>query len=164
MADGVGFSIGGHALPCPKFEPGWFEPGDIDYSYLNGSKLYIGMPNMTYTWPFLDDTYVVTIRTLYEGLVTSFDPTQSAGTPLTATVPDFLNGGWKYTTCYLMEPTGTAGGSSSTAFKVKLYNLGEQDLLDNISSPGANFWDLMQGGSKLEIGTSEYSASTWQFS
>jgi hypothetical protein len=164
MADGVVFSIDGYDLPCPKFQPGWFEPGDIDYSYLNGSKLYIGMSKMTYTWPFLDETYVAIIRTLYDGLVASFDPLTATGTPITATVPDFLGGGWKYTTCYITEPTGTAGGSGSTNFSVKLYNLGEQNLLDHIASPGTDLWELMQQGASLEIGSSEYPASTWQFS
>jgi hypothetical protein len=138
----IAFSIAGHSLPCPKLQPGWLELGDIDYQYLNGSHLYIGMPAMTYTWPFLDETDVATIRTVYDDLIASFDPSATTGSPISFTAPDFLSSGWKVTTGYMTEPTGTAGGSGSYNFSVKLCNLGEQSLLTAMSNPEGNLWDV----------------------
>jgi hypothetical protein len=163
MAD-IPFQIGGFPIPCPDFKESKFdELGDIAYQYLDGSPVYLGMPAITYVWPFITTENVQIIRTLYDTLVASVNFLATSGAPISLTVPDYLNGGLRTTTAYMLEPTGTAGGDGSTNFTVTFYNLHEAALQTALAVQGGNLWELASNGGNLTIGAAQYSHMGWQF-
>jgi hypothetical protein len=160
----IPFQIGGYELLCPDFSKSKFdELADISYQYLNGSPLYLGMPSITYVWPFLRSDHVATIRAVYGALVTSINLLLPNGTPISLTVPDYKNGGLRTTTAYMLEPTGTAGGDGSANFTVTFTQLHEGALLAALTTGSGNLWDVAANGDNLKIGSAEFSLTGWQF-
>lgn len=163
MAD-IPFQIGGHELPCPDFEKSKFdELADISYQYLNGSPAYLGMPSITYVWPFLRSDHVATIRAVYDALVTGINLLAPNGTPVSLTVPDYKNGGLRTTTAYMLEPTGAAGGDGSTNFTLTFTQLHEAALLTALAIESGNLWDVAADGANLIVGRADYGTTGWQF-
>jgi hypothetical protein len=162
MAD-IPFSIGGHQILCPNWEKTKFEPASLEYQYLNGSLVYVGGPTITYIWDYLPTEEVVILRTLYNDLVTALNPLTGIGGVLNVTIPDYASGGLRMTTALMTEPTGTAGGDGSKEFSVTLYNLHESTFQTAMTAPQANLWDVVNNGGNLEIGSSSYRSTGWQF-
>lgn len=163
MSD-IPFQIGGNEVPCPDFAKSDFtELGDIAYQYMDGSPLYLGMPSVTYFWPNLLPAHVTAIRGLYNTLVTTVDLISTHGTPVSLTVPDYLNGGLRTTTAYMLEPTGTAKGDGTTDFKVTFTNLHEGALITALATAAGNMFDTASNGGNIEIGSTQYSGLGWQF-
>jgi hypothetical protein len=162
MAD-IPFSIGGHQIHCPNFDKSKFDPANMEYQYLNGSLVHIGGPVWTYLWDYLPDDEVAVIRALYKDLVDSVDPTTGSGTPINVTIPDFKAGGLRMTTAYITEPTGSAGGDGSKGFSLIVYNLHESSFQAAIASPMGNLWEVANNGGNIEIGSSNYRPTGWQF-
>ncbi|MBA3829901.1 MAG: hypothetical protein H0X33_13255 [Taibaiella sp.] len=156
MADGIVFSIGGVVSRCPDMDKSNLDPAALAYSYLDGSPCYIGRSSFTYVWTLILPSEVIAIRTLYDTLV-------SSGTPVTVTIPDYNGGGWRSTTAFMTEPTGTAGGDGTANFTVQFYNLHQANFASAMLSPGGNLWEVANNGGNIEVGSSNYKATGWQF-
>jgi hypothetical protein len=162
MPPETGFSLAG-VTRCPEFRPGFLEPGDIRYKYMDGSELFIGMPAITYYWPKLPLEEAAAIWSLYDSLIAGLDPYSASGNPATVTVPDYRGGGWRVTTGYPTKPEGTARGDYVDGFTVTIYNLHEASLLSAMESPGGDMWQYIRSGANLQIGKQQYGSTGWQF-
>lgn len=162
MPPDITFDLAG-VTRCPELKPGFLDPADVRIRYMDGSDLFVGMTAVTYNWPFLPGEDVAAIWTLYNDIVSGLDPYSVAGNPVTVPVPDYLHGGWRFTTGYLTEPTGTVVGDGTKNFSVTCYNLGEGSLLTAMGSPVGNFWDYIRQGAGLRIGASQYSITGCPF-
>jgi hypothetical protein len=155
------FSIDGNNILCPdSFEP------DLASSlkpYQDGSPMYWGRTMLKLTWKFLPDNYVALIRQSFYNLVHSFDPSSSFGTPISVTIPDYLNGNFRMVSCYLSEPTGTGAGDGTRNFSTTLYCLHETSFQSALANSEGDLWYTLTNGGGVVFGASQYTGTGMQF-
>lgn len=157
MAD-ILFSVG-DLTPrlCPTISKCVFQPGLVEYSYLDGSFVYLGSPQYTLQWDFLDSVDAAAIWEIYRSQMTN------VGNYISVCVPDYTNGGWRVIKAFITMPQGIMGGDLVQDFRFTVYNPHE-DNLRAAGVGGPDLWQNMENGSNLIIGSGTYPENVgWEF-
>jgi hypothetical protein len=149
MPSDVPFSVGGVTTTCPNMDKSEPDMAALAYSYLDGSPCYIGRASFTYHWTLILPAEVARIRTLYDTMVND-------GAPVSVAIPDYTGAGWKLTTAFMTEPTGTAGGDGTEDFSVTFTHLHQIDFATAMLTPQGNLWETANNGGNIEYGSSNY--------
>jgi len=138
---------------CPDIGKSKFEPGQLEYTYFDGSLVYLGTPIYTIHWDFIHSDDVRQFWLLYQTMVNN-------PTPVSITIPDYSNKTWRLTTGYFTMPVGNVTGDMVENFEIQIYNVHELSLRN--SGGGLSLWDLAESGGMIDIGSSSYS-NQWDF-
>jgi hypothetical protein len=147
-------------MPCPQFS---FEPGALQYQYQNGSEVFIGAPQVTCTWPRVNDDVAALIWASFNSLVTTGTPDPLEDGSISVTLPDFSAGGLRTVKAYMTRPSGKAVGDGTQNMSVTFYNLHATSMASAFNSPMGNDWEAINGNQQIVVGASEYPGSGWQY-